>query len=63
MAKAKKIDFENEFARLMDSFSREAEKNAINAFNEGYLLGLRYAETVFKDQADNVLGGDNENKS
>lgn len=33
---------------VIEKYKSEAIKIAINAFNEGYLLGLHYAEQVLK---------------
>lgn len=43
---------EAEYRDSVETFKAEAIKNAINAFNEGYLMGKRHAEEVF--------GGDDE---
>lgn len=39
---------EQEVLDAIEKYKSEAVKNAINAFNEGYLLGLHYAEQVLK---------------
>lgn len=35
----------------IDSIKAEAVKNAIGAFNEGFLLGKQYAEQLFKNES------------
>lgn len=43
---------EVECNELVSRFRDEAVKNAVNAFNEGYLLGRRHAQMVFGEGAD-----------
>lgn len=38
---------DEEFVSLMEKFQSEAVKNAVNAFNEGYMLGKMHAEMLF----------------
>lgn len=45
-------DFEQEINDLLESFKNEAVKNAVNAFNEGYLLGRHHAEQMFSEDSD-----------
>lgn len=45
-------DFEQEINDLLESFKNEAVKNAVNAFNEGYLLGRHHAEQMFSEGSD-----------
>lgn len=50
-----KVDKNDEdFVSLMEKYQLEAAKNAMNAFNEGYILGKSHAEKVFGE-------GENEN--
>lgn len=37
-------------------FQAEASKNALKAFSEGYLMGIRYAEMVLEKGADENKG-------
>lgn len=34
-------------------YQEEAMKNAINAFNEGYLLGMQHARKIFEGKDEN----------
>lgn len=43
---------EQEYRDAVDAYEVEAAKNAINAFNEGYLLGMKHAEAVFGETKD-----------
>lgn len=43
----KSLDFELEINDAVDQYKDEAVKNAIAAFNEGYMLGRKHAERVF----------------
>ena len=49
------MDIDEETSTTMSVFEKEAAKNAINAFTEGYLLGIKHAKKV--------LGAEDENKS
>ena len=49
MSKKVKEVTEEEIARIVETYKDEAIKNAINAFNEGFLLGVRHARTVFPE--------------
>ncbi len=35
----------------MEIYKSEAVKNAINAFNEGFMLGRQYAEQLFNNES------------
>ena len=35
----------------MEAFKIEAMKNALNAFNEGFMYGRRYAEQLYKKES------------
>jgi hypothetical protein len=41
------LDFELEINDAVDQYKDEAVKNAVYAFNEGYMLGRKHAERVF----------------
>lgn len=43
---------EREYRDAVDAYEVEAAKNAIKAFNEGYLLGMKHAESVFGEMKD-----------
>ena len=43
---------EAEYRESVEAFKAEAVKNAVSAFNEGYLMGKKHAEDVY--------GGDDE---
>ena len=43
----KSLDFELEINDAVDQYKDEAVRNAIAAFNEGYMLGRKHAERVF----------------
>lgn len=47
---------EQEYRDAVDTYEVEAAKNAINAFNEGYLLGMKHAEAVFGEVKDENQG-------
>jgi hypothetical protein len=47
---------EQEYRDAVDAYEVEAAKNAINAFNEGYLLGMKHAEAVFGETKDENQG-------
>ena len=40
---------DSDFVGLLDKYQNEAANNAIRAFNEGYFLGRKYAEGIFKN--------------
>lgn len=44
---------QTEYLEAMEAFKAEAMKNAVRAFDEGYLLGRKHAKEVY--------GGDDEN--
>lgn len=41
------IDEEIAIRNAMEHYKDEAVKNALDAFNEGYLLGVKYAKQVY----------------
>ena len=41
---------DKDFVDLARKYYEEAANNVINAFNEGYFLGKRHAEKLFKEQ-------------
>ena len=41
------LDFELEINDAVDQYKDEAVKNAVYAFNEGYMLGRKHADRVF----------------
>ena len=41
------MEREQEYEDAVEVFRAEAVKNAVKAFNEGYLLGMKHAEMVF----------------
>jgi len=47
---------QREHMDAVGSHEAEAAKNAINAFNEGYLLGMKHAEAVFGEVKDENQG-------
>lgn len=49
-----KIEIEKEIDQLAEQWRAEAVKNAVSAFNDGYMLGRKHAEMVFggKDEQD-----------
>ena len=65
LKKKEKEDFseEIEVSMALDAAKEEAIKTVTNAFNEGFLLGLKHAKNVFNDTYDDVFGGSDENKS
>lgn len=52
MEKEKTPDFaaDKEISAAMEAVRAEAMKNAINAFNEGFLLGVRHAKTILEKE-------------
>lgn len=44
---------EKQFNELMSTFTTEAVKTVTNAFNEGFLLGVKHAKKVFGEEANN----------
>ena len=38
----------------LDSYKEEAMKIAINAFNEGFLLGVKHANKALKDLSEDI---------
>lgn len=65
LKKKEKEDFfeEIEVSMALDAAKEEAIKTVTNAFNEGFLLGLKHAKTVFDNPHDESLGGNDENNS
>lgn len=47
---------EQEYRDAVDAYEVEAAKNVINAFSEGYLLGMKHAEAVFGEVKDENQG-------
>lgn len=43
---------DKEWINAMHKFQLEAATNAVNAFTEGYLLGMRHANNIFKELAE-----------
>lgn len=41
---------EKEVLDALEAYKAEAVKNAINAFNEGFMLGKQHAEKVFMNK-------------
>ncbi|MBQ3474454.1 hypothetical protein IJH24_03485 [Candidatus Saccharibacteria bacterium] len=41
----------------LDAIRSEAVKNAVNAFNEGYLLGAQYAKQLYKENKSKRKSG------
>ena len=47
---------EIELNNLLDQHRQEAIKQIINAFNDGYLLGLKYGRMALEGDADENKG-------
>lgn len=43
------LEKDEEMIELITKYQIAAANNAVNAFNEGYMLGMQHAESVFKD--------------
>ena len=46
------IDFEKQTTDLVEQYKVEASNMVIDAFNQGYLLGQRYAKQYLKEIND-----------
>ena len=45
-------DSEIEINESIEAFRQEAVKNIVNAFNDGYLLGLKYGRMALEGKKD-----------